>query len=328
MGASHSLASYGPQDTKKSRQAEKSQCTTNDLGCGDSRLSRLAAVLASPAVQIPEMQDTAIQEPARLSSNQVRQVFIQHVPGVQQFTYRGSPGKYSLNFIEQAYAAGIQKFQSTELHSHYLNLLRLVVHQAYDGKPGADRCLREIAEAFMDCQDVQARVIEREGLKLQGTTLDFLGHVVKLAGDYKRMAVMQVAIEETGSMNTIHFENWISLEVGDRLGLDKADIRRARHDAEVDSRFHRMNERERKDFEARIRGCLDVRAMLQAFCAEVNAFSENSPADSFARQFLDWTKDAMADPHGVFDETCMHVEVNEEKALDLLEILFLGSTAS
>merc|ERR1719473_2224918 len=112
---------------------------------------------------------------------------------------------------------------------------------------------------------------------------------------------MQVAIEETKSLNTIHFENWISLEIGDRLGLDKADIHRAQHDEEVPRRFQPMRMKDKQHFESRIRKCLDVQAMLQAFCAEVNAFKEDSSSDSFARQFLDWAKDTISEPHIVFD---------------------------
>merc|ERR1712094_111647 len=95
--------------------------------------------------------------PCLLSPEEVAQVFVDHVPGVCNFLFRQQEGVYSLNFIVSAYENGLAAFRNTALHAHFTQLLRLTVHYGKDSKPGASGYLREVAEAFMDCQAVQAR---------------------------------------------------------------------------------------------------------------------------------------------------------------------------
>lgn len=291
----------------------------------DERLAFLAERLASSSVQLPAAAEN-IEEPARLSSEEIANVFINHVPGVRNFLYRDTPGQYSLSFIQQAYRNGLKKFQGTSLNAFYTGLLRLIIHNGYAAQPGCGGHLFEVAEAFKDCQDVQARVIERVGLQIRGVTLDFRGHLVKLVGDQKNWALKMLAFEQTGSSNTIHFENHCALELGDRLGLNKADMQRAQHDEEVGRRFTRMREPERLKLACRFRDLLDMEALLKGIAAEINSFSESSPAESMARHFMNWASQSMSQPHLLLDETSFGVEVESEIVLVILEIVFLGKT--
>jgi len=291
----------------------------------EQRLEFLAQRLASSSVQLAAAMECS-EEPARLSSEEVAKVFISHVPGVRNFLYRDMPGQNSLRFIQEAYANGLKKFQRTNLHRFYTGLLRSVVHHGHAGEHGCAGYLCEVAEAFKDCQDVQARVIERVGLQIRGVMLDFRGHLVSLVGDYKNMALKMLAFEQTGSFNTIHFENYCALELGDRLGLNKADMQRAEHDEEVDRRFPGMSEPQRLKFERRFRELLDVETLLKGVTAELNSFHENSTTESMPRQFLVWASQSMAEPHLVLDDTSSRVEVDSNVVLAVLEIIFFGKT--
>lgn len=306
---------------KAKHQAKKIELPTTR----DQRLGFLAEKLASSSVQLAAAVES-VEEPARLSSNEIANVFISHVPGVRNFLYRDTPGQYSLSFITQAYVNGLKKFQGTNLHSFYTGLLRLIVHHGHSGQPGCAGYLFEVAEAFKDCQDVQARVIERVGLQLRGVMLDFRGHLVKLIGDYKNMALKMLAFEETGSSNTIHFENHCALELGDTLGLNQADIKRAEHDEEVGRRFTRMREPKRMQLQSRFRDLLDMEALLKGIAAEMNSFSESSPAESMARQFMTWASQSMTQPHLLLDDESFGVDVESETVLAILEIVFFNTT--
>jgi len=139
-----------------------------------ARRKRLVERLLSPAVQLPTPAD-ADEEPARLSADEVAETFKRHVPGVKELLYRDQPGNYSLQFICGAYQDGFRAFKGSPVHDHYMWLMRLVVHHGHADKPGSARHLRQIAEAFQDCQAVQARVVERVGLEVRGVSLDFRG---------------------------------------------------------------------------------------------------------------------------------------------------------
>lgn len=319
------LEADNPSKRAASFQGLESSCAIEFPTTRDGRLKFLAERLASPSVSLAAAVE-ATEEPARLSSEEVARVFISHVPGVRNFLYRDTPGQHSLQFIQQAYVNGLRKFQGTNLHGFYTGLLRLIVHHGHAGENGCAGHLCEVAEAFKDCQDVQARVIERVGLQIRGVLLDFRGHLVKLAGEYKLWALKMLAFEQTGSSNTIHFENRCALELGDRLGLNKSDIQRAHHDEEVGRRFQRMNEPERRKLERRFRELLDVEALLRAVAAEMNSFNEDSVAESLPRQFLNWASESMAQPHLVLDDTSSRIEVDSEMVLAILEYVFLGKT--
>merc|ERR1719272_572995 len=113
--------------------------------------------------------------PLRLSDEEVERIFIAHVPGVQSFLFRGKRGNYSLKFLTSCYRDGFRAFRGTDLHEHLLWLLRLVVHHGEAGGRDASRHLREVAEAFQECQAVQARAVERAGLQIRGVATDFPG---------------------------------------------------------------------------------------------------------------------------------------------------------
>jgi len=166
--------------------------------------------------------------------------------------------------------------------------------------------------------------IERVGMELRGVTLDFRGHVARLVGNYKRMALQMLSVHETGSMNTVHYENWLLCEFGDRLGFDTTDVRRAKHDEEVRRRFRPMSEKQRRSFEGKMKEHFDIEAMLKAFVAEANSFGESSSKDSLARQMMDWANDHMTQPHVIFDDACTSVIIDDELALAIVEVALLG----
>jgi len=296
------------------------------------RTSRLVAALLSPAVQVQEPADVE-DVPCKLSPEEVAQVFSDHVPGVCNFLFRQQPGVYSLNFIVAAYETGLAAFRNTPLHSHFTRLLRLVVHYGHENRPGASGYLREVAEAFMDCQAVQARTVERVGLQIQGVTVDFRGLVVALLGDYKGLALKMLAAERIMKLhlpeddNPVHYENRLTADIGPRLGLDAVEIRRAELDEHARSRFRRLPEADRDAAAARCRELFDLDAFLGAFSGEVNSFSADSPSNSLPCQFLNWVSEQLTQKHIVFDEdTCSRVEVDRPLLIAVLEHLFLAGT--
>jgi hypothetical protein len=192
--------------------------------------------------------------------------------------------------------------------------------------------LREVAEAFMDCQAVQARAIERVGLCIRGISHDFRGLVVGLVGDYKAIAIKMLATEAIGKLglredgDPVHYENRLTQDLGHDLGLNRGDIRRARLDEHAATRFPRLGRQQRHAFIDRCRELFDVAALMQAFVAEVNGFSEDSPPESLPRRFLDWASERLTEKHVVLDEaTCTRVDVTLPLAKAIIEDLFLGA---
>merc|ERR1719420_2365696 len=103
-------------------------------------------------------------------------------------------------------------------------------------------------------------------------------------------------------------------------------MQRAKHDEEVGRRFARMREPERLKLACRFRDLLDMEALLKGIAAEINSFSQSSPAESMARHFVDWASQSMTQPHLLLDDTSFGVEVESETVLVILEIVFLGRT--
>ncbi|CAK0852083.1 unnamed protein product [Prorocentrum cordatum] len=215
------------------------------------------------------------------------------------------------------------------MHGHLLALMRLIVHHGHAEGAAAANYLSRVAEAFMDCQAVQARVIEQVGLEIRGVVLDFRGLVTKLVGDYKVVAIKMLAHDRiqrglaSDDGNPTHYENRLTADLGDTLGLNKDDIRRAALDEHAASRFPRITRSAREQAAAQARDLFDLDALLKVLMAETNSFSEASPANSLPRVFLDWAASRLTEKHIVFDEeTCSRVEVGESLALAILEDLF------
>lgn len=298
------------------------------------RQERLVERLLSPEVQVP-LPVEAAEEPDRLSKEEVRKVILDHVQGVERFLYRDMPGMYSLPMIVKAYTTGLPAFEGTPVHRHLLWLLRLTVHHGHAEKPEAARHLREVAEAFMDCQAVQARVIERVGLEIRGVRADFHGLVMRLVGDYKSMALKMLAADRirrrfaSDDGNPTHYENRLTADLGKQLGLNQDDIRRASLDEHAAVRFQRLDGRDLKFAAARCRELFDIEAVIKALMAEVNSFSEHSPKESLPHQFLEWASTRLQDKHIVFnEEDCTCVAVGEPLALAVVEDLFLGKPSA
>lgn len=298
------------------------------------RIDKLTAHLLSPEVQVQIPQE-AQEVPARLSLEEVAEVVRRHVPGVDQFLYRGQDGDYSLGFMQTAYMDGLAAFRDTPVHTHLLWLLRLIVHHGQENTPGASRQLQQVAEAFMDCQAVQGRVIERVGLEISGVAPDFRGLLVAFVGEYKGLALKMLAAEriqagvqghDEEDEDPAHYENRLITDLGRRLGLNSDDIRRAALDNHANARYSRLRIRsERINARRRFRELFDIEALLKAFEAEVNMFNADSPVSSLPGLFLKCVSDRMTQKHVVFDEdTCTRVDVTGELVLAIFEAVFLG----
>jgi len=249
----------------------------------------------------------------------------------QEFLYRDMEGQFALQFLVVAYKSGLRAFVGTPLHSHLLWLFRTIVHNGHANEAGASRRLREVAEAFMDCQAVQARVIERVGLELRGVGCDFSGHVLRLAGNYKSLALKMLAAERlrkglaSDDGNPTHYENRLAADIGDAIGLNKEDIRLASLDVHAQQRFPRLRPKEVAEAAERCRHLFDLEAFVKALTAETNAFNADSSAGSLPRQFVEWASVGLRDPHIIFDQAGgLTLSVGEPLVLAVVEVLVLG----
>jgi hypothetical protein len=299
------------------------------------RLNSLVDHLLSPAVQVP-LPTEIPDEPQRLTEEEVRRLFVKHVPGVEKFLFRDLPGQYSLSFAIESYASGLRDYNKTPLGKHLLNLLRVVVHHCYDApdSSSASRHLYDVAAAFRDCQAIQARTIETVGLQVLGITADFRGLVERLIGDYKKLVLTMRAMEKVAlgeavsDRNPTHFENRLIADLGDMLGLDKDLIQLAQLDFHANQRHAHLSTAERKREVVRCRQLFDFDAVLQALVAEVNRFAGDSDPQSLPALFVKWADANMnrKHKHVIFDsETCSKMEVTQPLALAVLETLFFGS---
>lgn len=292
--------------------------------------AQLVECLLSPKVQV-QLPVEAEEVKAKLSPAQVAKVFTDLVPGVRTFLFRQQRGQFVLKFIQSVYKDGWSAFRGTALHDHLKSLMRVVVHYGHDGKPGAASYLTQVAEAFMDCQAVQGRVVESIGLQIRGVTTNFRGLVTALVGEYKSMALKMLAYERIAEgrahddATPTHYENRLTADLGQQLGLNASDVRRAALDEHAQARFARLRPREIDPAVARGRELFDMDALLQALVSELNSFNASSAPDSLPRLFLDWASQNITEKHVVFDEdTCSRVEVDRTLAMAVLEVLFLG----
>eukprot|EP00929_Paragymnodinium_shiwhaense_P116986 TRINITY_DN8707_c0_g1_i6.p1 TRINITY_DN8707_c0_g1~~TRINITY_DN8707_c0_g1_i6.p1 ORF type:complete len:467 (+),score=131.77 TRINITY_DN8707_c0_g1_i6:72-1472(+) len=304
--------------------------------CRSPRQQKLIDKLLSPSVQVP-LPAQASEEEAKLDAAGVRKVFIDHVPGVEKFLYREMHGNYCLKFMVSAYFDGLRAFKATEMHNHLLWLYRRVIHHGHAGGKGAAAHLREVAEAFMDCQAVQARVVEKIGLELLGVQHDFRGMVVQLLGDYKGMALKMLAQDRLregracDDGNPTHYENRLTADVGPHVGLDADDIRRARLDEHAEQRFSRLRKADQAAAAARCRELFDLEAWLTTLKHQLNSFGEASAQESLPSRFLQWSSTRLREAHKhiVFDaETCTKVAVEDKFVVAMVEVLFLGEPAA
>merc|ERR550537_1954154 len=89
--------------------------------------------------------------------------------------------------------------------------------------------------------------------------------------------------------NPTHYENRLTADLGDLLGFNKDDIRRATLDEHARQRFPCLKgPTELLRATARCQELFDFGAFLKAFMAEINGFNADSSADSLPRLFLDW----------------------------------------
>lgn len=292
--------------------------------------AKLVQLLLSPDVQV-QLPSESEEVKAYLSAAQVGKVFTDHVPGVRKFLFRQQPGQHVLKFLQTAYKDGWTAFRGTALQDHLKWLMRLIVHYGHEGQPGAATYLTEVAEAFMDCQAVQARVVERVGLQIRGVTTNFRGLVVALVGEYKTMALKMLAAERIAQgkahddATPTHYENRLTADIGQHLGLNADDVRRAELDVHANSRFARLRASEVNSVATRARELFDMDALLQALVSELNSFSAASTPESLPRLFLDWASQNLAEKHVVFDEdTCTCIDLDCAFVMAILEWLFLG----
>eukprot|EP00927_Polykrikos_kofoidii_P044577 TRINITY_DN38505_c0_g1_i1.p1 TRINITY_DN38505_c0_g1~~TRINITY_DN38505_c0_g1_i1.p1 ORF type:complete len:342 (+),score=57.59 TRINITY_DN38505_c0_g1_i1:48-1028(+) len=300
------------------------------MAADGERRSRLVERLLSPAVQVP-LPRNATEVGPRLTDAQVARVFTDHVPGVCGFLFREQRGVYALKFLQLAYRQGLQAFAGTNVNDHLTSLMRVIVHHGYDSGAVASRYLAEVADAFKDCQAVQARVIERIGLQLLGVEESFAGLVTRLVGDYKSVAVRMLAVERLTAgfavdrdANPTHYVNRLTADLGTVLGLDADDVRRAELDAHARSRFTALREGEVTSAATRCRKLFDLEAFLGALVAEINSFGTESSAVSLPRLFLDWASSNLSQKHAVFEDTCMRVQIDTSFAYFVVEAIFLG----
>jgi hypothetical protein len=300
----------------------------------NAQRARLVENLLSPEVQVHLPADGEEVE-AKLSAAEVAKVFTEHVPGVGKFLFRQQPGQYVLKFVQVAYKDGWNAFRGTDLHDHLKWLMRLIVHYGYEGKPGASQYLAEVAEAFMDCQAVQARVVERIGLQIRGVAADFQGLLTALVGEYKTMSLKMLAAERlaqgraSDDATPTHYENRLTEDIGQLIGLNADDVRRAGLDEHARARFAKLRANDAQAAAVRCREMFDLDALLQATVSELNSFSESSVPNSMPRLFLNWVSRNMAEKHLVFDEeTCTRVDVDCSLVLAIFEVVFLGELTS
>lgn len=297
----------------------------------EERLRVLTARLLSPAAQAKELAELP-EEPLRLSDAQVAQVFKDHVNGVASFKYRGQASQPSLNFMVSAYREGLVAFQGTNLHNHLLWSMRYVVHKGYDRDVDCATQLREVAIAFKDCQAVQARAIERAGHQLRGGVADLPAHLLRLVGEYKVLAIQALAADRLAKglasdhdPEPTHYLNRLTADLGEALGLNADDVRRAELDGHATARFARLMGTDLQAAAARCRELFDARPLLGAFVSEAGSFDEHSPPESLPAAFLRWSAGHLREPHLVLDAaTATRVFVDQHFALCLFEHLFAG----
>eukprot|EP00971_Amphidinium_carterae_P199248 3954310-Amphidinium_carterae.1 len=146
------------------------------------------------------------------------------------------------------------------------------------------------------------------------------------------MAVKMLAVEHVAQGqvsddgNPAHYENRLTADLGDLIGLNQDDIRRAALDEHAKSRFSALSGAKRNMAAKRCRELFDVEAFLQALVSEVNSCSSDSPSNSLPRQFLGWWHDAVPmNKHLVFAESdCTRVDIDCQLALVIVEVLFRG----
>lgn len=191
--------------------------------------------------------------------------------------------------------------------------------------------LKDVADAFTDCQAVQARVIERIGLEIRGIRADFCGLVTRLIGDYKTMAIKMLAFERIGvrmASDGVHYENRLTQDIGGEVGLNRDDVRHATLDRHA-GRFPRLSREEQLSTTARCKELFDVEAFVKALTVQINSFVPTSLAESVPLQFLAWASERLGQKYIVFaDDSATEIRVEEGLTLAVVEALFFGQPSA
>jgi hypothetical protein len=125
--------------------------------------------------------------------------------------------------------------------------------------------------------------------------------------------------------NPTHYENRLTADLGEKLGLNADDVVQARLD-EHSCRFAPLEGDALDSAADRCRELFDVDALLQSLVAEINSFSAEAQPESLAAQFLTWAAASLSEPHVVFSTADPHrVDVGAPLVLACLEQLFSGS---
>jgi len=238
-----------------------------------------------------------------------------------------------LRFIVSTYRTGLRAPEYADLNSHFIKLFRCIVHHASDHLPCSANYLREIAESFQDCQAVQARAIERVGLRITGVESDFAGMLTRVVGDYKSMAVTlhaeECIVRDGLRMDATHYVSRLNADLGASLGLNSDDIRRGGLDEIANRRLPRLDAAQRAFAGARVRELFDLKALLGGLVAEVGSRDIGSVESALPRSFLDWASGRLSDPHRVLDEeTSSRGCIDQTFVLVMLEDVFLGAPRS
>merc|ERR1719215_806598 len=124
-----------------------------------------------------------------------------------------------------------------------------------------------------------------------------------------------------------HYENRLTADLGPLLGLNSDDIRRAELDFHAKQRFPPLRGEEAKQAAARCRSFFDVEAFVQTLVNEINSLGEDTPQESLPRQFVECARAWLVDPHVVFDDSALKLDIDVALVIAIVELLVLGKPA-
>merc|ERR1711920_806451 len=107
------------------------------------------------------------------------------------------------------------------------------------------------------------------------------------------------------------YENRIISDIGQDLGLNAGDVRRALMDEHREGN-RPLTEKKQVRMKRKFKDYFDLDVLVKHIVVEINSFCANSPKESLAQLFIAWIEEHMPDnKHVVFDEeTLAMIEVD------------------
>jgi len=155
----------------------------------EEQSKELLGFLLSPASSTEKKVDSSNKPPVCMEEQQVNDLLIKHVPGVEFMLDRCGETPVSY-FIWMTYMHGLPIYRGNlPVQQHTIDGIRAIFQYAATDHPLGPMALKRLAEAYQSCQAEQGRTIDSLYGKISGRDATLQDQVLTLVDDYKALTM-------------------------------------------------------------------------------------------------------------------------------------------